>query len=200
MYVTRIALILVLSLGLSLQAGAASTTKPPDRYEVEVLIFQNYLDYLEGQELWTQDTVDKKLPGIDQARDSGAQPDPNSDLSKAAEALEAGGDYLILTHRRWEQEAEPRSTAKWMRVGKPNLFESDLIGTMRFYQGRYLHIELELLFRDRSVAMVSSTAGVVALPQVYRISEHRRIRNLEVNYFDHPKFGALVQVTPIQTW
>ncbi|MCH6583325.1 MAG: hypothetical protein IH808_09970 [Proteobacteria bacterium] len=200
MYVTRIALILVLSLGLSLQAGAASTTKPPDRYEVEVLIFQNYLDYLEGQELWTQDTVDKKLPGIDQARDSGAQPDPNSDLSKAAEALEAGGDYLILTHRRWEQEAEPRSTAKWMRVGNPNLFESDLIGTMRFYQGRYLHIELELLFRDRSVAMVSSTAGVVALPQVYRISEHRRIRNLEVNYFDHPKFGALVQVTPIQTW
>ncbi|MFB3046022.1 MAG: CsiV family protein [Acidiferrobacterales bacterium] len=200
MYVTRIALILVLSLGLSLQAGAASTTKPPDRYEVEVLIFQNYLDYLEGQELWTQDTVDKKLPGIDQARDSGAQPDPNSDLSKAAEALEAGGDYLILTHRRWEQEAEPRSTAKWMRVGKPNLFESDLIGTMRFYQSRYLHIELELLFRDRSVAMVSSTAGVVALPQVYRISEHRRIRNLEVNYFDHPKFGALVQVTPIQTW
>ena len=200
MYVTRIALILVLSLGLSLQAGAASTTKPPDRYAVEVLIFQNYLDYLEGQELWTQDTVDKKLPGIDQARDSGAQPDPNSDLSKAAEALEAGGDYLILTHRRWEQEAEPRSTAKWMRVGNPNLFESDLIGTMRFYQGRYLHIELELLFRDRSVAMVSSTAGVVALPQVYRISEHRRIRNLEVNYFDHPKFGALVQVTPIQTW
>jgi len=200
MYVTRIALILVLSLGLSLQAGAASTTKPPDRYEVEVLIFQNYLDYLEGQELWTQDTVDKKLPGIDQARDSGAQPDPNSDLSKAAEALEAGGDYLILTHRRWEQEAEPRSTAKWMRVGNPNLFESDLIGTMRFYQGRYLHIELELLFRDRSVAVVSSTAGVVALPQVYRISEHRRIRNLEVNYFDHPKFGALVQVTPIQTW
>lgn len=200
MYVTRIALILVLSLGLSLQAGAASTTKPPDRYEVEVLIFQNYLDYLEGQELWTQDTVDKKLPGIDQARDSGAQPDPNSDLSKAAEALEAGGDYLILTHRRWEQEAEPRSTAKWMRVGNPNLFESDLIGTMRFYQSRYLHIELELLFRDRSVAMVSSTAGVVALPQVYRISEHRRIRNLEVNYFDHPKFGALVQVTPIQTW
>ena len=200
MHVTRITLILVLSLGLSLQAGAASTTKPPDRYEVEVLIFQNYLDYLEGQELWTQDTVDKKLPGIDQARDSGAQPDPNSDLSKAAEALEAGGDYLILTHRRWEQEAEPRSTAKWMRVGNPNLFESDLIGTIRFYQGRYLHIELELLFRDRSVAMVSSTAGVVALPQVYRISEHRRIRNLEVNYFDHPKFGALVQVTPIQTW
>ena len=200
MHVTRITLILVLSLGLSLQAGAASTTKPPDRYEVEVLIFQNYLDYLEGQELWTQDTVDKKLPGIDQARDSGAQPDPNSDLSKAAEALEAGGDYLILTHRRWEQEAEPRSTAKWMRVGNPNLFESDLIGTMRFYQGRYLHIELELLFRDRSVAMVSSTEGVVALPQVYRISEHRRIRNLEVNYFDHPKFGALVQVTPIQTW
>ena len=200
MYATRIALILALSLGLSLPASAALTTKPPNRYEIEVLVFQNYLDYLEGQELWTQDTVDKKLPGIEEARDSGAQPDPSSDLSKAAKALEAGGDYLILTHKRWEQEAEPRSSAKWMRVGSPNSFESDLIGTMRFYQGRYLHIELELLFRDRSVAMVSSTEGVVALPQVYRISEHRRIRSLEVNYFDHPKFGVLVQVTPIQTW
>ena len=200
MYLTRIALILALSLGLSLQAGAASTTKPPNRYEIEVLVFQNYLDYLEGQELWTQDTVDKELPGIEKARNSGAQPDRNSDLSKAAEALEAGGDYLILTHKRWEQETEPRSTAKWMRVGNPNSFESDLIGTMRFYQGRYLHIELELLFRDRSVTMVSSTDGGIALPQVYRISEHRRIRSLEVNYFDHPKFGVLVQVTPIQTW
>ena len=200
MYITRIALVLALSLGLSLQASAASTTKPPDRYEIEVLIFQNYLAYLEGQELWTQDTVDKKLPGIDEARNSGARPNPKSDLSKAATALEAGGDYIILTHKRWEQEAEPRSTAKWMRVGNPNSFESNLIGTMRFYQGRYLHIELELLFRDRSVATVSSTDGAVALPQVYRISEHRRIRSLEVNYFDHPKLGALVQVTPLQTW
>jgi hypothetical protein len=56
------------------------------------------------------------------------------------------------------------------------------------------------LFRDRSVVAVSSTDGAVALPQVYRISERRRVRNLEINYFDHPKFGALVQVTPIQTW
>ncbi len=200
MYITRIALIIALSLGLSLQASATSTTKPPDRYEVEVLVFQSYLDYLEGQELWTQDTVDRKLPGIEEARDSGAQPDLDSDLSKAATALEAGGDYIILAHKRWEQEAEPRSTAKWMRVGSPNSFESDLTGTMRFYQGRYLHIELELLFLDRSVGMVSSTDGVIALPQVYRISEHRRVRSLEVNYFDHPKFGALVQVTPTQTW
>lgn len=200
MYITRIATIFALSLGLSLQASAASTTKPPDRYEVEVVIFQNYLDYLEGQELWTHDTVDKELPGIDEARDSGTRPDPGSDLSKAATTLEAGGDYIILTHKRWEQKAEPRSSAKWMRVGNPNSFESDLIGTMRFYQGRYLHVELELLFRDRSVVAASSADGVVALPQVYRISERRRVRRLEVNYFDHPKFGALVQVTPIQTW
>ena len=200
MYITRTALILALVLGLSLQASATSTTKPPDLYEVEVLVFQSYLDYLEGQELWTQDTVDRELPGIEEARDSGAQPNPDSDLSKAATALEAGGDYIILAHKRWEQEAQPRPTAKWMRVGNPNSFESDLIGTMKFYQSRYLHIELELLFRDRSSTMVSSTDGAVAVPNVYRISEHRRVRSLEVNYFDHPNFGALVQVTPTQSW
>lgn len=198
MYITRITLILVLSLGLSLPASAASTTKPPERYEVEVVVFQSYLDYLEGQELWTQDTVDKKLPGIEEARDSGGRPAADSDLSKAAKTLEAGGDYIILSHKRWEQNAEPRSSAKWMRVGDPNSFESDLIGTMRFYQGRYLHIELELLFRDPRVVTVSSAEGVAAMPQVYRISETRRIRSLEVNYFDHPKFGALVHVAPIR--
>ncbi len=156
MYVTRIALILVLSLGLSLQASAASTTKPPDRYEVEVLVFQNYLDYLEGQELWTQDTVDKKLPGIDQARDSGARPDPNSDLSKAAEALEAGGDYLILTHRRWEQEAESRSTAKWMRVGNPNSFESAVSSKYRTLMFERVALIRELEFSLSAIGRMRS--------------------------------------------
>ncbi len=198
MYITRITLSLALSLGLSLHASAVSTTKPPDRYEVEVLIFQNYLEYLEGQELWTRDTVDTKLPGIEEAHDSGIRPNPDSDLSKAATTLEAGGDYIILAHKRWEQNAEPRSSAKWMQVGNPTSFESNLIGTMRFYQGRYLHIELELLFRDPRLVTVSSTQGVASMPQIYRISETRRIRSLEVNYFDHPKFGALVQIRPIR--
>jgi hypothetical protein len=31
---------------------------------------------------------------------------------------------------------------------------------------------------------------------VYRLNESRRIKVSETHYFDHPKFGALVRVSP----
>ncbi|MFQ6022879.1 MAG: CsiV family protein [Acidiferrobacterales bacterium] len=177
---------------------AASPTTSPELYELEILIFQTNLSYLEGEELWTQDVVDTKLPGIAKAVNVGNIPTPDSKLSKAAITLEADGNYRVLVHRRWQQEAKPRSEADWVHIRTLTTGQPELEGTLRFYQGRYLHVNIELLFREsnlRSLALVSAEDSV---PRVYRISEHRRIRGRDVNYVDHPKFGALVQVTPVE--
>lgn len=198
MRLSRIATILALFLMVPLQVPAASPTKATDRYEIEVLIFRNDLAYLEGEELWTRDTVDTKLPTIDEAIEMRGRLVPDSVLSKAAVTLQAGRGYRVIAHKRWVQNAESRSTAKWVRVKNTNKRESDLDGTLRFYQGRYLHVELELLFRDSAVGVVSFVRGNNPTAQIYRISEHRRVRNRQVNYFDHPKFGALVRVALVE--
>lgn len=33
--------------------------------------------------------------------------------------------------------------------------------------------------------------------QLYRISEHRRIRSNELHYLDHPRFGMIIKVSPV---
>lgn len=193
----RVLALAALFLTSTVQA-ASSTTNSPDLYQIEILVFQNQLSYLEGEELWTEDVVDTELPGITEAVTIGSRPAPASDLSKAAITLEADGNYRVLVHRLWQQPANPRSEAKWVHIKSFSLGTPELEGTLRFYQGRYLHVDIELLFRETSAGSFSLIQPDSAVPKVYRVSEHRRIRGREVNYFDHPKFGALVRVTPVE--
>lgn len=180
-----------------LALGQWSTTSD-DLFEIEVLVFQNHLAYLEGEELWTSDTVNTELPGLAEAIDVRNELKGDSAVAKAAITLEADGHYRVLIHKRWLQTAEPRSEAKWIRVSDPNVANQNLEGTLRFYQGRYLHVDLELLYRDTGTGGSSPVELSSASPQIFRISEHRRIRSGEVHYFDHPKFGAMVRVAPVE--
>lgn len=202
MRLNRIIAIAALCLALPAEALAESSTTSPDLspelYEIEILIFQNSLSYLEGEELWTRDVVDTELPGIAEAVNIGGIPGPDSSLFKAAVTLDADANYRVLAHRRWQQTADPRSEAKWVYITSLRTGAPELEGTLRFYQGRYLHVDIELLFREREVGSLSFVQSDYSIPKIYRISEHRRIRSRDVNYFDHPKFGALVKVTPVE--
>ncbi len=50
------------------------------------------------------------------------------------------------------------------------------------------------LTEEEFLELGSSAPGI----RIYRISARRRIRSGHVNYFDHPKFGALVRVAPVE--
>jgi hypothetical protein len=77
-------------------------------------------------------------------------------------------------------------------------------GTMKFALGRYLHVALDLLYRHpamRTDGMNADGQPIEAMRtalQGYRLNETRRIKLGEVHYFDHPAFGALVLVAPIE--
>jgi hypothetical protein len=70
--------------------------------------------------------------------------------------------------------------------------------------GRYLHVALDLLYRHpamRTDGMNADGQPIEAMRtalQGYRLNETRRIKLGEVHYFDHPAFGALVLVAPIE--
>lgn len=187
-----------LLLMLPIYAAGQSAAPAPGLFEVELVVFENNLAYLEGEELWTNDTVDSKLPGMAEAVDAPEEPDPDSALSKAVLTLEADANYNVLVHKRWLRLAEPKSAAQRLYFHSVGTAAVELEGVLRFYQSRYLHVDLDLLLREaatRSVASADSSAPGI---RIYRMGERRRIRRRHVHYFDHPKFGALVRVAPVE--
>lgn len=171
-------------LGTAPAFGAATNT-PTASYEVEVLIFEVSLPEFEGSELWTQVT---QPPDTTKAQVPSELP-PTKEFAAAADALRADGRYRVLLQKRWVQTAEPKSSEPGMQLITP---ERELDGTLKFYLSRFLHVEMNLLFQPQ--------AGVIggdAAPS-YLISEQRRVRSNEINYFDHPKFGVLVRVSPVR--
>lgn len=182
---------------LTLATFSASAAKTPELYEVEIVVFQTKLAYLEGEELWARDVVDTKLPGMAKAVSAKNIPAIDSPLWKAAGTLETDADYDVLVHKRWLQSADAASEAQWVYLKNARTDPLQLEGTVRFYQSRFLHVDVELLLREDGGHGSTTTAAADAGPRVYRISEQRRIRSRRVNYFDHPKFGALVWVAPV---
>ena len=76
--------------------------------------------------------------------------------------------------------------------------ESGLDGSLRFYLSRFLILDLNLALREmQSGGIFSGVSEKNAT--IYRLNEPRRIKVSETHYFDHPKFGALVRVSPANT-
>ncbi len=94
-----------------------------------------------------------------------------------------------------------------------------LDGSLMLYLGRYLHLVVDLTMdADRTVAeeLEDETTGVLTfgdsrirneyektdeyapeyqLPIHYRIFEDRIVKNGDIRYFDHPKFGVIAKIT-----
>lgn len=171
---------------LTLPARAVTTSPPVPSYDIEVLVFEMRLPDYEGAELWTTDNV-KPVETAD-AVVMGETP-VASELSAAATALRSDPRFRVLLHKRWTQPADARSETKPVKLSTG---DGELDGTLRFYIARFLHIEVNLTFQPLALVQTAFPAESPA----YQISEARRIKTQDLNYFDHPKFGAIVRVVP----
>ena len=116
----------------------------------------------------------------------------------AAEMLAAHSDYEILMHKKWVQNAEAKSTSKLLQIASGPQADTQLDGAIRFYVSRFFHLDVDIGLKDLNVAFpATDDSGEAA--QVYQILEDRRIKTEDINYFDHPKFGVLVQVNAVKT-
>lgn len=186
----RIVLVILLAHFALFPAGIrAAATPAPGAYEVEVLVFEQRLPDLEANEQWTTGR-ELPIPTVGDAITLGATP-LGADLSAAAAGLQNDARYRVLLHRRWVQGADGKTTSKSILLGSEN---EELFGYLRFYMSRYLHVELNLVFRPGGGAVGTEQNDVG-----FRLIEQRRIKSLENHYFDHPKFGALVRVSPAAT-
>ena len=89
---------------------------------------------------------------------------------------------IIHEHLAWRQATGRRNSRSWYSIGGDRLS-----GLIRMSQGRYLHLDTDLVLRDA----VSS--------QPYRIKLHRRMRSNELHYVDHPRLGILIRARRSRT-
>lgn len=198
-------LLISITAGLTLFSySLCAQSELPTYYQVEVLVFQNKLPDLEGGELWSAERVDHTIKGLAEGVAPNKTPSDGSPLSRARTRLESEGAYRILAHKFWVQEARPESETHGYAVSDDSQL---LSGLVKFYISRYLHVRLDMLLLDLEAsggtgvpehadrASADSNNATLA----YRISERRRVRSDEIYYFDHPKFGVLVSVSPIKS-
>jgi hypothetical protein len=172
----------IIALIACLFVGAATAAPVATAYDVEVLVFETLLPQLEGGEVFS--------------RNGGAAPDiagavladtvaTEGTLANAATLLQREGAHRVLLHQRWRQAAEEKSASKPVRLRSA---DGQLDGSLRFYLSRFLHVDVDVAMQDRAATVGENN---------YRLTEHRRIKTQELNYFDHPKLGVLLRVTAV---
>lgn len=149
-------------------------------------------------------------PGVQFARLT----DEELTLGTIVEKLERLDAYKPLMYFGWKQTVTPDEPVQPMELhafGRP---PDGLDGRFTLYLTRYLHLVVDLDLdapdgsnADGGVPIASSRRGEYsyaeayerpAPPVRYRIREERIVRNGELRYFDHPKFGVLARVARIE--
>ncbi|MGB5164195.1 MAG: CsiV family protein, partial [Woeseiaceae bacterium] len=92
--------------------------------------------------------------------------------------------YEPAMHFGWTQptyEEDLTTSIPLHAFGRP---PAALDGSLKLYLSRFLHLVVDLQL----------DAGAEQ-PTFYRINENRILRNGEVRYFDHPRFGVIAKVS-----
>ena len=143
-------------------------------------------------------------------------PEDQFTLTDAADRLELLDAYETLMHFGWTQPAFPEEETPAIELQLLGETPPGLNGTLTLYLSRYLHLVVDLAL-DAPEAFEAEVVDDDALPSFgdrrlryedvdvperpavrFRIQEDRILKNGELRYFDHPKFGVLAKVTRVE--
>jgi hypothetical protein len=121
------------------------------------------------------------------------------ELGSTLRTLERLQAYTPLLHGGWEQEARPEREAQPFDLAYLGRFNPR--GTVRLHLSRFPHVNLDLSYQPDVAVGPSGSFGLSEIPLAprYRLVEERRIpRNGELHYIDHPAFGVIVIIRPVE--
>ena len=134
-------------------------------------------------------------------------------LLEAFERLERLDAYEPLMHFGWTQAAWPEDQTEAIPLHLFARPPDALNGSLKLYLGRYLHLVADLQLQapddasdhdrpesgfDGNTIPQEVVGELITPPVIYRISEDRILRNGELRYFDHPRFGILARATRVE--
>jgi len=207
-----VSLLLVTLLGssassLSQEPAAAASVPTPGGtspggtvYNIEIIVFRA-TSALGAPENWGAEAGARNIAG-EESPSGGAQighfvaavPSSAWQLGELENRLRASGLYAPVAHTAWSQTASSWGTRAGFSVQKLGIEVPGLSGSVFLERGQWLHLGMALTY-----AMPSPPQGLGAAPDTpFTINESRRVRFYERNYFDHPAFGVIALVSPVQ--
>lgn len=159
-----------------------------DEYQLELLVFSQSSV---NSELFKQTVSSIHIPdnAIELANATGADQEtlvemPLTSLSRASENLRNNQNYTLLLQKAWKQKFIPGQPIPAIRL-------QDATGSLTGYiscseEGGALKAKLDLEYLGHG----NNNNNFSSL--VYRLTERRKLKSEEPQYFDHPKFGAIV--------
>ena len=168
-------------------------------YHVELIVFEQLQTVTDEQ--WPQMPEQEKSTLTPQSISTLLQPTDNETLLNSVASLNRSARYQVHYHSAWQQPIMEKRSAEFIDIHSDN----DLIqGKMRLYKSTYLHAALDLWLVENTAQVNSwsdiSPEGVnIDMPRNPNLNESRRIRSKKLYFFDHPKLGALLKLTPIET-
>lgn len=108
-------------------------------------------------------------------------------MKPAVDALRRRRDYTLFHYSAWIQDTLSKNQAPIVPVVSAT---ENLQGHVQVHGGHLLFVDLTL-----SHIKIPSLNAVDRTPVRFLIDEKRRVKLNETHYFDHPRFGAIVQVS-----
>ena len=185
--------------GLLLGGPAGSQEVASPAYNIEMIVFRT-TSAQGGAENWgAEGGSDDSVAGAESGSGSSqvgrfvaVLPTSQFQLSEIENKLRSSGAYVPVAHVAWSQTASAWGTRAGFPVQRLGVDVPGLTGTVFLERGQYLHLGMAL-----SYAVPSPPNGLGAGPgTAFTMSQSRRIRFYERNYFDHPAFGVIALVTP----
>ena len=184
---------------------------PPDEPEPELPELEEDIEFVEelpedpGKEL--EPLPDLELVMLDEA---------DFQLGDIMDRMKRLDVYEPIMHFGWTQATWPDEQTEAIPLQRLAPPPAGLDGALTLYLSRYLHLVVDLqleasdgmvIKQDEVERLGDVTAGDLfngmeaqstELPAYYRIQENRILKNGELRYYDHPKFGVLAKVTRVE--
>ena len=153
-------------------------------YQVELIIFEQLTS--ETDEKWPLANDEITSPTLSLQKEGNYPPQNQALLTIVSRLQNSPATYRVHYHDTWQQVITTKRDAKAVQVRN----NSGLIdGSIRLYISTYLYAEIDLWLK-----IGEAVNDEIRYPN---LNELRRI-NKKLQFFDHPKMGALLKVTEIE--
>jgi hypothetical protein len=177
-------------------APTVAQAPSPRVYAIEIIVFRNSTGS-GGPEDWSVKPVARRPDRPDAlvaGRFVAAIPASQFQLKDVAARLSNSSSFQPIAHFAWQQTASSWGSGAGFTIPKLAGNVPGLSGIIYLEAKDYLHLGMTLNYTTSNPpAGLAAAAGTT-----FVLSESRRVRVREPNYFDHPAFGVVALVTPVQ--
>jgi hypothetical protein len=143
--------------------------------------------------------------------------DAGGELRSVYARLERFDAYEPILRRKWLQAARPAEVARPFPIAA-SARDFELSGSITLYKERYLHLNVDLRLAPVTAGAPAPAAGATQWPvfsdalappdpaqaplrapaaPTLELQESRRIRGINAQYFDHPRFGVIALISKV---